>query len=88
MEERTLTIQNRAGLHARAAALFVQGAGKYASDLRVIKEGIEVNGKSIMGIMMLAASQGVQIIIVADGPDESELLNELEQLINDKFGEE
>lgn len=83
-----MVIQNRAGLHARPAALFVQMANKFASQIMVAKEDREVDGKSIMGIMMLAAGKGAQIRITATGIDEKEALERLEELINNKFGEE
>lgn len=83
-----MVIQNRAGLHARPAALFVQMANKFESQIKVAKEDREVDGKSIMGIMMLAAGKGTQIRITAQGIDEKEALERLEELINNKFGEE
>lgn len=88
MQEKRLVIQNKTGLHARPAALFVQTANKFASQIKVAKEDREVDGKSIMGIMMLAAGKGTQIRITATGVDEKEALERLEELINNKFGEE
>lgn len=88
MQEKILVIQNRAGLHARPAALFVQTANKFESQIRVAKEDQEVDGKSIMGIMMLAAGKGTQIRITAQGEDEKEALERLQELISNKFGEE
>ena len=88
MQEKRLVIQNRAGLHARPAALFVQTANKFESRIRVAKKDQEVDGKSIMGIMLLAAGKGTQIRISAQGVDEKEALGKLEELINNKFGEE
>ncbi|MBU4310382.1 HPr family phosphocarrier protein [bacterium] len=88
MQEKRLVIQNRAGLHARPAALFVQTANKFESQIKVAKEDQEVDGKSIMGIMMLAAGKGTRIKITAAGADEKEALERLEELINKKFGEE
>lgn len=88
MQEKRLVIQNRAGLHARPAALFVQTANKFGSQIRVAKKDQEVDGKSIMGIMMLAAGKGTQIRIIVKGVDEKEALGKLEELINNKFGEE
>lgn len=88
MVERSLKIQNRLGLHARAAALFVQTASKFASDITIEKEGVEVNGKSIMGIMMLAAAKGSDVVIRADGRDENEAADGMSKLIEDKFYEE
>ena len=88
MVERSLKIQNRLGLHARAAALFVQTASKFASDITIEKEGVEVNGKSIMGIMMLAAAKGSDVVIRADGRDENDAVDGMSRLIEDKFYEE
>ena len=88
MQEKELVIENKAGLHARPAALFVQTANKFASQIMVVRGAQEVNGKSIMGIMMLAAGKGTRIKITAAGVDEKEALERLEELINKKFGEE
>ncbi len=88
MVERSLKIQNRLGLHARAAALFVQTASKFASNITIEKEGVEVNGKSIMGIMMLAAAKGSDVVIRADGRDEKDAVDGMSRLIEDKFYEE
>ncbi len=85
---KTFTIRNRFGLHARAAAQFVQLASKFASEIFVDKNGQEVNGKSIMGILILAASQGAEITVRAEGPDAEGALNALGELINNGFGEE
>lgn len=87
MARRTLTIINKLGLHARAAARFVQEASRFGSEISVIHGHREVNGKSIMGIMMLAAGKGAEIEIVASGKDEEQALNRLEALILDRFGE-
>jgi phosphocarrier protein HPr len=86
--ERVMKIQNRLGLHARAAALFVQTANKYASHVTIEKDGVEVNGKSIMGIMMLAAAKGSEVVIRADGGDEKDAAETIARLIEDKFHEE
>ena len=88
MTERSVKIQNRLGLHARAAALFVQTATKYKSDVTLEKDGVEVNGKSIMGLMMLAAAKGSEVTVRASGPDEAEALETIAALIMDKFHEE
>lgn len=88
MQEKELVIENKAGLHARPAALFVQTANKFASQIMVVRGDQEVNGKSIMGIMMLAAGKGTRIKITAAGADEKEALERLEELISNKFGEE
>ncbi len=88
MAERAVKIQNRLGLHARAAALFVQTATKYRADVTLEKDGVEVNGKSIMGLMMLAAAKGSEVIVRASGPDEQDALDTIAALIMDKFHEE
>jgi phosphocarrier protein HPr len=82
-----MKITNRLGLHARAAAKFVQTASGFASEVSVLKDGKEVNGKSIMGVMMLAASQGAEIEVRTLGEDADEALASLESLIADRFGE-
>jgi len=88
MIERELTICNRLGLHARAAAQFVKLASQYAADIQVGLDGVEVNGKSIMGLMMLAAGQGSRIRLRADGPDEQEAVAAIARLVEARFGEE
>lgn len=85
---KTFTIKNKFGLHARAAAQFVQLASKFDSDIFVDKNGQEVNGKSIMGILILAAAQGVEITVRAEGTDASAALSALGELIDNGFGEE
>ena len=87
MLERTLTIQNRNGLHARPAAEIVKTAAKFKSDITLIRDDLEVNGKSIMGVMMLAAEYGSQLVLRAEGADEQEALDALAALIESKFGE-
>lgn len=86
--ERTVSIVNRLGLHARAAAKLVTLASKFSSDIRVRKDSREVSGKSIMGVMMLAAAQGSSITLIAEGEDAQSALDELSQLIAERFGEE
>jgi phosphocarrier protein HPr len=86
--EKEITIVNRLGLHARPAAMFVRIASKYRCEVWVAKEGEEINGKSIMGLMMLAAGQGSKLKIRCEGPDAKDALCELEQLINSKFNED
>ncbi|MBI3755696.1 MAG: HPr family phosphocarrier protein [Deltaproteobacteria bacterium] len=86
--KKTLTIGNKLGLHARAAAQFVQAANKFGADIFVEKNGQEVNGKSIMGIMMIAAACGAQITIKANGADAEDAIAALQALIEGKFGEE
>ena len=88
MTEKILTIRNRLGLHARPAAMFVQEAVKFKSQLFVIKDGLQVNGKSVMGLMLLAAESGSKLTIKADGPDESKVIEALERLFERKFDEE
>lgn len=88
MVERTVRIMNKLGLHARAAALLVQTSGRYASEVTIEKDGVEVNGKSIMGLMMLAAAKGTDVTVRADGTDEGDALAGIEKLIADKFNEE
>jgi len=88
MQQRELTIVNRLGLHARAAARLVQTANRFRCDVTVAKDGEEVNAKSIMGILMLAAPKGSAVVLTADGEDETEALEALGQLINDGFGED
>jgi len=88
MHNRTVTIVNKLGLHARAAAKFVTLASSFASDIKVARNGQEVNGKSIMGVMMLAASRGSDITLIADGDDETDAVNRLAELIAQRFGEE
>jgi phosphocarrier protein HPr len=83
-----VTVINKLGVHARPAALFVKTAHKFASHITVEKDGEEVNGKSIMGLMMLAAGQGSKLIITADGLDAEAAVHELESLFLRKFDEE
>jgi phosphocarrier protein len=87
MVEQEVTIQNQLGLHARACSVFVKAATKFASHIFVIRDGLEVNGKSILGVMMLAAEMGAKITLKADGKDETEALEALVRVVNDKFGE-
>ena len=84
----TFTIKNKLGLHARAAALFVQLSNKFDSEILVEKSGQEVNGKSIMGILILAATQGSKITVKADGQDAAVAIEELGKLIDAGFGED
>lgn len=87
MLQREITISNRLGLHARAAAKLVGTASGYNADIALEKNGQRVNGKSIMGVMMLAASQGTVLRISVDGDGEEEAMRALVDLIDDKFGE-
>ena len=87
VQNRTVTIINKLGLHARAAAKFVTLASSYACEIKVARNGQEVNGKSIMGVMMLAASRGTEITLIANGNDEKDALDGLTELIQQRFGE-
>ena len=87
-EERTFTIVNKLGMHARAAAKFVQTAARFASDISLEREGQTVNGKSIMGVLMLAAAQGTQVTVRTEGDDAEEAMAALGSLIEDGFGED
>jgi phosphocarrier protein HPr len=86
--ERQLIIKNKLGLHARAAAQIVQLSNSYTSDFSIRFDGQEVDGKSILSILTLACPVGSNILLRADGPDADELLEAMERLIDDKFGEE
>ena len=85
---REIVVQNQLGLHARPAAMFVKMATRFKSEILVVKEGEEINGKSIMGLMMLAAGPGTTLTVTAVGSDAAEALNELAQLVNRNFEEE
>ncbi|MFT4561397.1 MAG: phosphocarrier protein HPr [Gammaproteobacteria bacterium] len=87
MLTREVEIINRLGLHARAAAKFVQTAGHFASQIEVSRGAKKINGKSIMGVMMLAAAQGAVIEISSDGADEQDAIDALVALVADGFGE-
>ena len=86
--QKEVTILNKLGLHARPAAMFVRVANKHRAEIWIEKDGEQVNGKSIMGLMMLAAGQGSRIVISAEGADAQNALNELERLIERRFDEE
>ena len=86
-EEQTFIIKNKLGLHARAANLVVQLASNFESTITVDKDGIEANAKSIMGLLLLAAGQGSQIVIRAQGRDAKKAIAEIGKLIEGKFGE-
>jgi phosphocarrier protein len=86
--QKSFTIVNRLGLHARAAAQLVQTANRFSSEVLLEKEGIEVNGKSIMGILLLAAPKGTKISVTVSGADEIEAMAALTNLIEDGFGED
>ena len=82
------TIRNKRGLHARASAKIVEAAARFQSEIHIIKDGNAVNGRSIMGLMMLAASIGSEIEITTEGPDAQEALTAMLALVDAKFGEE
>lgn len=84
----TIKIKNKLGLHARPAALLVQKASKYSSNIELENDGIKVNGKSIMGVMMLAAAFGSEIKVFIDGDDAEEAFSGIKSLIDSKFDEE
>lgn len=86
--ERPFEIRNRLGLHARAAAKLVHLSNRYAAEIRLVKDEIEVNGKSIMGVLMLAAPRDSRIVVRAEGPDAAEAVEAIGALIDGKFGEE
>jgi phosphocarrier protein len=87
MYKQSVTICNKLGMHARAAAKFVQLASRYESEIKITRESKEVNGKSIMGVMMLAAGKGTSIDIVGEGPDAEKAVNDLVRLVMERFGE-
>jgi phosphocarrier protein len=86
-QSRQVRIANRLGLHARPAAEFVKLANRFSSDILVSRDDMEVNGKSIMGMMMLAAEQGVDLVIRANGQDADDALSALAALVEQGFGE-
>ena len=88
MTTRECTIRNRLGLHARAAAKFVHTATRYASQIRITRDGRTMDGKSIMGILLLAAAPGTTVVITAEGIDEADAIDALCRLVNGGFGEE
>jgi phosphocarrier protein len=87
MLERTVQIMNKNGLHARPAAEIVKISAKFQSEITLVKDGMEVNGKSIMGVMMLAAECGSSLLMRAEGADADAALDALAALITNKFGE-
>ena len=88
MVERQVTVTNRAGLHTRPASMIVRQGSKFASDFYIKKDGYEINGKSIIGVMTLAAEQGATLTLLFEGPDEEEAADVLVDLFDDGFGEE
>lgn len=87
MPSREVTIINKLGMHARAAARFVAVASRFEAAIRVVRDDRTVNGKSIMGVMMLAAGRGSSITVEAEGEDECQALDALEMLVNNRFEE-
>jgi len=88
MLEKTFIVKNRLGLHARPAALLAQTASRFQSSVKIFKDDLEVNGKSVMGLMMLAAEQGSQLRVLVEGSDEKQALSEIEDLFKRKFDED
>ena len=88
MPSREFPIVNEKGMHARAAAEFTRVAGRFQSGIFVARDGLEVNGKSIMGVLMLAAHCGSSIVVRAEGPDADAALDALQALVEARFGEE
>ena len=88
MAEKLCTVENELGLHARPCSILVQTTNKFRSDIRIIRDDFEVNGKSIMGVMTLAAEQGTELLIRAVGVDEDYALKEICNLFETKFGED
>jgi phosphocarrier protein len=87
MITQTVQVKNKFGLHARPAAMIVTTASKYQSEFFISKDGVRVNGKSIMGVMMLAAEMGSELTLELDGPDEIQALADIIKVIESKFGE-
>ncbi|MEO6462316.1 MAG: HPr family phosphocarrier protein [Candidatus Eisenbacteria bacterium] len=87
MVQAELVITNGIGLHARPCSMFVNLASRFRSEVFVTRDGVEVNGKSILGLMMLAAEPGAAIVVRAEGPDEDEALAALAKLVEENFGE-
>jgi phosphocarrier protein len=87
MVERSVQVVNKNGLHARPAAEIVKAAARFRSDITIVRDDLEVNGKSIMGVMMLAAEYGSLLLLRADGADEQDAVAAIATLIESKFGE-
>lgn len=87
MIERPITIKNKLGLHARAAVKFVNTANRFSADVLIEKDGGEIDGKSILGILTLAATQGSDVVLKIDGADEESAWRALSDLIDQRFGE-
>ncbi|MBS1561353.1 MAG: HPr family phosphocarrier protein [Bacteroidetes bacterium] len=87
MIETMLTVRNRAGLHTRPAAMLVKIASRFKSEIYLQRDGFNINAKSIIGVMTLAAEQGAQVGLLVEGPDEAEAAAAIEELFNSGFGE-
>ena len=87
MREKTITIKNKLGLHARAAVKFVNLANRFGASVKIVKDGNEIDGKSILGILTLAATQGTEIVLLVSGKDEDSALKALADLISNRFDE-
>lgn len=87
MVEELLTVKNRAGLHTRPAAALVKLTSKFKSDIQIIRNGFTINGKSIIGVMTLAAEQGSTLKLKVDGPDETDAASAIKELFDSAFGE-
>ena len=88
MVEKMYVINNRLGLHARPASLFVKTTSRFSSSVKIVRDGQEIDGKSIMGLLMLAAGPGTELKIVADGPDENDVLVAIDDLFNRHFDDD
>ncbi len=88
MIKKELIVTNEQGLHARPCGMITTVAMKYESNIKIVKDGYEVNGKSIMGLLALAAGKGSKLILIVDGKDEEEAVREIEKLFESKFDEE
>ncbi len=87
MVEKTVTIVNKAGMHTRPASMLVKIASKYKADFYMVKDGFRINGKSIIGVMSLAAEQGSKIVLLFEGEDEKKASQEITKFFEDGFGE-
>jgi phosphocarrier protein len=88
MLEKEITVKNKLGIHARPAALLVKNAGQFQSKIEIKRDDIIVDGKSIMGVMMLAAEQGATLVFSIDGEDELQAMDAIEKLFEERFYEE
>lgn len=88
MIKKEIVVKNEEGLHARPSGILANAAMKFESEIKIIKDGYEVNAKSIMGLLSLAAGKGTRLIVVIDGRDENEAIGEIERLFESKFDEE